>query len=94
MSDRRILTLLAAAAVLAASVHSGRVEAQGTCEWYAKTALRQQQENEQRRCGFKGPEWNADLKAHLAWCAVVPPDLWKQQAQKRDQALAQCARRS
>lgn len=67
--------------------------AQANCEWYARTALRQQQLNEERKCGFKGEAWHADLKAHLAWCASVGPDVWKTQAQTRDQQLSQCAKK-
>lgn len=67
--------------------------AQANCEWYARTALRQQQQNEEKKCGLKGEAWHADLKAHLAWCASVGPDQWKSQAQARDQQLAQCAKK-
>ena len=61
------------------------------CQWYAATALRQQQENERLKCGFAGSEWSADMKAHLAWCGGVAPDLWKRAAQRRDQDLSACA---
>lgn len=67
--------------------------AQGNCEWYAKTALKQQQDNERLKCGFQGPEWNTDLRAHMTWCASVAPDVWKAQAQKRDQQLAACQKK-
>jgi len=60
------------------------------CQWYATTALKQQQDNDRRKCGFKGPEWSSDLKAHLAWCASVPPETWRATAQKRNQDLAKC----
>ncbi len=60
------------------------------CAWYADTAIKQQQENEQKRCGFKGPEWNANRQAHLAWCATQSPDSWKAQAQNRQRMLASC----
>jgi len=81
------------AAVLATSAAGLALPAaaQSTCEWYARTAVRQQQENEQRKCGFKGDAWNTDLKAHLTWCATVTPDTWRKSAQKRDQDLAACA---
>lgn len=67
--------------------------AQANCEWYARTALQQQQDNERLKCGFKGPEWNADMRAHLAWCGTVAPDVWKQQAQKRAQQLVACQKK-
>jgi hypothetical protein len=81
-----LLALCAAAGLSAVT----RAEAQATCEWYAKTALQQQQRNERNKCGFKGPEWSSDLRAHLAWCAGQSPDRWKAEAQKREQMLAAC----
>jgi hypothetical protein len=56
-------------------------------------ALKQQQENEQRKCGFTGPEWRFDLTAHMEWCRGVAPDVWKKQAQLRNQQLEDCAKR-
>ena len=67
--------------------------AQANCQWYATTALKQQQDNERQKCGFTGATWSFDLKAHMAWCANVAPEMWRQQAQKRDQDLAACAAR-
>jgi hypothetical protein len=67
---------------------------QTSCDTYGKLALRQMQENEQKKCGFKGPEWNTDLKAHMNWCATVGPDQWKIQLQKREQALAACEKKT
>ncbi len=68
--------------------------AQANCDTYGKLALKQMQENEQKKCGLTGPEWNIDLKAHMAWCGTVGPDQWKLQLQKREQALAACAKKS
>lgn len=62
------------------------------CGWYADTALKQQQKNEQGKCGFKGPEWSTSRQAHLAWCATQSPDKWKSEAQRREQLLAGCKR--
>jgi len=67
--------------------------AQANCEMYGRLALKQMQENEQKKCGFKGPEWSGDLRAHVAWCGTVGPDQWKVQLQKREQALAACGRK-
>jgi hypothetical protein len=78
---------LAAAAGVFASNASANSEA--NCDWYAKTALKQQQENEQKKCGFTGPNWTNDLKAHTAWC-IANPDQFRAEAQRRDQQLATC----
>ena len=89
---RRFASVLAVAAVAAPWLASA-ASAQANCDWYAKTALKQQQENDQRKCGLKGPEWSTDLTAHMNWCRTVAPDMWKKQAQQRDQQLAACAKR-
>ncbi len=64
--------------------------AQANCDWYAKTAVRQQQINETKLCGFTGLSWHKDLAAHRKWCLGVPPDAWKAEAQKRSQELQAC----
>lgn len=83
-----LTTLLAAAGALAIPA-----AAQSNCQWYATTALKQQQQNEAMKCGFGGPEWNSELGKHLAWCGSVPPNIWKEAARKRDQMLAECAKK-
>lgn len=60
------------------------------CVWYADTSLKQQQQNELKKCGFEGPEWSMSRQVHLTWCAIQPPDAWKAVAQKRQQMLAGC----
>ena len=77
-------TLLAASAAAMAQT--------ANCNWYADTALKQQQRNERGNCGFTGPEWSLSRQAHLAWCATQNPDRWKAAAQKREQMLANCKR--
>jgi hypothetical protein len=62
------------------------------CNWYAETALKQQQRNEQGKCGFSGPEWSMSRQTHLAWCSTQNPDRWKAEAQKREQMLTGCRR--
>ena len=64
--------------------------AQANCDTYGKLALQQQKENEAFKCGFSGPEWSNDLKAHIDWCAGVAPDQWKIQLQTRTQKLTKC----
>jgi hypothetical protein len=61
-----------------------------SCRWYADTALKQQQQNERRKCGFTGPAWNGDYRAHLAWCAQQPPETWRAAARERARLLAGC----
>ncbi len=91
MSTMRIMSAVAVAVAggLALTLFAPRsADAQVGCDWYANTAVEQQQKNERNKCGFTGPAWSADKAAHLKWCATVPPDQWKKQAQERDVALA------
>jgi hypothetical protein len=90
---KRTNLVLALGTVLIGAWTAPAALAQGNCQWYAATALKQQQENERLKCGFSGTEWHANMKAHLAWCAGVAPDLWKKAAQKRDQDLSACGAR-
>ncbi|KUO63859.1 MAG: hypothetical protein APF80_00535 [Alphaproteobacteria bacterium BRH_c36] len=85
--------LIAAAAIAAQIGIVATAHAQTTCQWYAATALKQQQDNEHLKCGFEGVAWHADLGRHLEWCKGVAPDEWKAAAQERDKQLAQCAKR-
>jgi hypothetical protein len=90
MHDLLTRAASAAAAIIAAGAFSSAANAQANCDTYGKLALQQQKENEAEKCGFAGPEWSPDLKAHMAWCAGVGPDQWKVQLQKRAQQLATC----
>lgn len=84
---------LALAIVALAALAPVPASAQSSCDWYAKTALKQQQDNERLKCGLKGSSWSVDVRAHMAWCASVAPDDWKAEARKRDQQLAACAKK-
>ena len=87
MSSDMFRTVLIATAVL--GIAAGPAGAQANCDWYAKTALKQQQENEQRKCGFSGNGWSSDLRSHMTWCSSNP-DQWKSEAQRREQLLTTC----
>lgn len=87
--DRTCAALSLAALVGAASL-SPAAYAQANCPTYGKLALQQQKDNEAYKCGFTGPEWGGDLKAHVAWCSSVGPDQWKHMLQEREQKLAAC----
>ena len=92
MRSLRTLAALSLAA-LALAVGSPAALAQAAaCGWYADMAIKQQQQNELRKCGFTGPEWNNNRQAHLSWCSSQPADTWKAQAQNRERLLAGCKR--
>ncbi len=90
MSILRTQALLLASLAVGAVVAAQPAAAQANCETYGKLALQQQKENESLKCGFSGPEWSGDLKAHVGWCSSVGPEEWKVQLQSRTQQLAQC----
>ena len=90
MPIKRTCAALTAAALLGAASFAPVANAQSNCATYGKLALQQQKDNESFKCGFAGPEWSSDLKAHIAWCGGVGPDQWKQQLQTREQQLAGC----
>jgi hypothetical protein len=94
MSALKTFAALAFAAALAlpAAGPQGAWGQGANCAWYADTAIKQQQQNVLGKCGFKGPEWNADRQSHLAWCATQGPDSWRAQAQNRERLLAGCTR--
>jgi hypothetical protein len=87
-----MIRTFAAVALLALADPSAALAQTANCAWYADIALKQQQQNELKRCGFEGPEWSMSRLAHLAWCTTQPPDIWKALAQKRRQMLADCKR--
>jgi hypothetical protein len=91
-STIRLAAIVLAVTGMATVTVQSSLAQQATCDWYAKTALRQQQDNEQRKCGFSGPGWSSDMKAHMSWCAVNSPDNWKSEAQRREQQLSTCKR--
>ena len=91
MLNIRTCAALSLTALFSAASFAPAANAQAAdCGTYGKLALQQQKENEGNKCGFAGPEWSADLKAHVAWCGGVGPDKWKQQLQMRAQKLAAC----
>lgn len=91
LGSKTRVALAASAGIAGLMLGALAASAQANCQWYGTTALKQQQENERLKCGFTGAAWSSDLKAHMSWCASVPPDAWKAQAVKRDQDLAACA---
>lgn len=77
-------------AIGVAGLGAPRAHAQANCEMYGKLAMQQQQQNVQEKCGFTGPQWSPDLKAHIAWCGGVGPDQWKSELQARQKQLDGC----
>jgi len=64
--------------------------AQQNCSTYGKLALKQAVEAEKAKCGFVGPRWSKDLRAHIAWCATVGPNEWLSELKARSLELKKC----
>lgn len=60
------------------------------CAIYAKTAVAQQQQNIQQKCGFSGPEWSSDYNYHAKWCINVPQNLADNGTSNRVGMLKKC----
>lgn len=84
---------LSAAGFALALLSSGAASAENACDWYAKTAVRQQQINETQKCGLTGEGWHKDFARHLAHCQSVAPDVWKADARKRNDQLTACEKK-
>lgn len=65
-----------------------------SCEWYLAQSVRQQQDNLQRACGFKGAEWSFDTRSLTVVCEALPPLETRAIVEKRRQMLAECAKSS
>ena len=63
------------------------------CDQYARTAVAQNQENLNRKCGFGGDAWNANYNAHFDWCMRVDRSWPDSENRKRQESLNRCAPR-
>lgn len=83
----RRTALATLAALMGLSAAATTAMAQANCVMYGKLAIQQQKENVQRKCGFTGPAWSENLRAHISWCGTVGPGQWKTELQRRDSML-------
>lgn len=91
MPSSRMRSSVAGAVVAFGLAAAPSAFAQGNCDWYANTAIKQQQQNERKKCGLSGSGWSSNKASHMAWCAGAAPQDWKRAAQSREQELAACA---
>lgn len=64
-----------------------------SCEVYARIAQVQADANQRYRCGFRGPQWDLDIKPHFRWCRFASRgDLARDQL-FRSQQLQSCFNR-
>ncbi len=64
------------------------------CRDFARVSVRQNQINQGRRCGYRGPLWSSDFGYHYAWCRRhgAPLSRLDRIVQRRRRALARCGR--
>lgn len=60
------------------------------CTGYAEQAAAQIEENRERGCGFLGPRWSPDSRAHYEWCLAAPLEEVRREAEARARALERC----
>ncbi len=60
------------------------------CGDYARTAVRQQQDNMSRACGYVGAPWHSDYGEHFQWCQGVPRDRSQAETAMRSAKLSEC----
>jgi len=62
------------------------------CKRYAQEAIKSQQQNATKNCGFSGPggTWSNNYNEHYNWCIETPQGDVKQGANHRRNLLARC----
>ena len=60
------------------------------CEQYARTAVKQNKENIERRCGFTGSRWSDDYNGHYNWCTKASKSSVNSETRARQQSLEKC----
>ncbi len=70
-----------------------RIEPYVRCDGYARRAVAQATEAQQRGCLFGGQpagRWSATYEDHLAWCISQPADVSNRETSQREGPLSQC----
>ncbi len=60
------------------------------CDDYARIALSQTREADERRCGFEGQRWTRNYGAHLNWCRTATTEMRANETRIRAQVLGAC----
>jgi hypothetical protein len=64
------------------------------CASYARNAVRQNDENQRRDCGFKGGRWSSNYDRHYRWCRDTSYDKADKENRDRQKDLQRCRRGS
>ena len=82
--------LATGAAVLVSQVPVAHAAPESYCQYYARTGVSQNAENNRRGCGNSGAMWHSDFNNHLTWCRHVSQDEAESHIAVRRQALQRC----
>ncbi|TAN39903.1 MAG: hypothetical protein EPN25_09705 [Nitrospirae bacterium] len=62
------------------------------CRSYARSAVKQNDRNKRRDCGFMDDRWHSNYQKHLRWCLTVDRSEAESQTDARDGELEACRR--
>ncbi|MDD3846396.1 MAG: hypothetical protein PHC90_08545 [Syntrophorhabdaceae bacterium] len=60
------------------------------CQQYARTAVSQNQQNLNKKCGYAGARWTGDYQGHYKWCLGNQQSVADSETRARADALRQC----
>jgi len=60
---------------------------QSSCDEYARIAVRQNDQNMRRNCGFTGTRWSSNYNEHYQWCLFVPLQTSDSEMKAREEEL-------
>ena len=63
---------------------------EGPCKRYAETAVKQNEQNIQKDCGFCGQRWQSSFDNHFQWCLKQPQSARALETKAREKLLKQC----
>ena len=63
---------------------------EGPCKRYAETAVKQNNENIRKDCGFCGQRWQSSFDNHFKWCLEQPQNARALETKAREKLLNKC----
>ncbi len=67
-----------------------REDRAAVCDQYARTAVAQNQENMNRKCGYSDTSWQSDHSKHYGWCMTAERSAIDNETRKRQEDLNRC----
>ena len=85
----KLMAAFGIVAVLFTATTASAQNRQAFCERYSRDAVRDNEVNEKRRCGFSGPRWSDKQAAHFGWCMIFPK-IAEKESEAREAQLKDC----